>query len=245
MEPIGNGKDQSYSWIHMDVTLFEPSYLTDVFFTKEQNSIIGKSVVDFANELGFKDMCACSGGFTSNTSGNDTASGDRVDPKTLKTSEKGKAFIKDYEKFRANLYNDDAKERNCTIGYGHLVHSGTCNGSEPEEFKKGITEERALELFNNRLVEFEKAVQRDITVNLYQYEFDALVSLLFNTGSDFLNVGGANDGETKIKKNINNKEYEKGVEEFRDVTNNGLAGLVVRRNAEINIFKKNIYDSTH
>ena len=70
MEPIGNGKDESYSWIHMDVTLFETSYLADALFTKEQNSIIGKSILDLANELGFKDMCACSGGFTSNSTNN-------------------------------------------------------------------------------------------------------------------------------------------------------------------------------
>ncbi|MET3038358.1 glycosyl hydrolase 108 family protein [Chryseobacterium sp. NRRL B-14859] len=67
MEPIGMGKDESYSWIHVDVTLFEATYLADSFFTKEQNSIIGKSIVDLANELGLKDICACSGGFTSST----------------------------------------------------------------------------------------------------------------------------------------------------------------------------------
>ncbi|WP_390092550.1 lysozyme family protein [Flavobacterium columnare] len=44
-----------------------------------------------------------------------------------------------------------------------------------------------------------------MTVPLYQYEFDALISLLFNTGENFLNVGGANKGETKIKKYINKK----------------------------------------
>ncbi len=37
-----------------------------------------------------------------------------------------------------------------------------------------------------------------IKVNLYQHEFDFLVSLLYNTGTKFLNVGGANGGENKL-----------------------------------------------
>lgn len=62
LEPIGTGKDQSYSWIHMDVALFENSYLKDEYFTKEQNAVTGKSVVALANELGYKDVCSCMGG---------------------------------------------------------------------------------------------------------------------------------------------------------------------------------------
>jgi GH24 family phage-related lysozyme (muramidase) len=92
------------------------------------------------------------------------------------------------------------------------------------------------------LIGFEKAIQRDIKVNLYQYEFDALVSLVFNSESKFLNIYGANNGETKIKKNINNKNYEAGVDEMSDVTNHGLHGLVARRKSEINIFKNKIYE---
>ena len=115
----------------------------------------------------------------------------------------------------------------------------------PEEFKNGITESRALELFKERLVNFEKSIQRDIKVNLYQYEFDALVSLVFNTGESFLNIGGKGKGETQIKKKINNKEYEAGADEMADVTNGSTTGLVKRRKAEINMFKNNVYDSLH
>jgi hypothetical protein len=62
LEPIGTGKDESYSWIHMDVTKFN-DYLNDSFFVKSQNEIIGKNIAQLANELGFKDMCNCGGGF--------------------------------------------------------------------------------------------------------------------------------------------------------------------------------------
>lgn len=70
LEPIGTGKDQSYSWIHMDVALFETNYLKDNHFTKEQNLVIGKSVVTLANELGLKDLCNCMGGGLGSASNN-------------------------------------------------------------------------------------------------------------------------------------------------------------------------------
>lgn len=108
----------------------------------------------------------------------------RVDPKTLKTSTKGIQFIKNWEGFKSHAYNDS--KGYCTIGYGHLIEKKKCeNIVLSNEFKNGITEVRALELFNKQLPEFEKAVQRDVTVDLYQHEFDALVSLLFNCGENF------------------------------------------------------------
>lgn len=61
-----------------------------------------------------------------------------------KTSDRGIELIAEFEGFESNLYNDAADH--CTIGFGHLVHKGKCNGSEPDEFKKGITKQRAKEL---------------------------------------------------------------------------------------------------
>ncbi len=168
----------------------------------------------------------------------------RVNPKTLNTSKKGIQFIKYWESFKSEAYNDS--EDYCTIGYGHLIARDKCeNITLSEGFKNGITKEKATELFKDRLVDFENSIQRDISVDLHQYEFDALVSLAFNTGSNFLNTGGAGKGETQIKKKINNENYSEGADEMGDVTNNGTSGLVKRRKAEINIFKNNIYDSTH
>ena len=162
----------------------------------------------------------------------------------LKISNKGVAFIKEWEKFKSHAY-DDAKDY-CTIGYGHLIARKKCKDiTLPDEFKNGITRAKADELFKTRLTEFEKAVRRDITVPLHQYEYDALVSLLFNSGANFLNKGGAGGGETKIKKHINAGRYHDGADEMADVTSSGLAGLVKRRKAEINMFKNNIYDASH
>jgi len=44
LEPIGTGKDESYSWIHMDVVKFENKYKTDEFFVKEQSSVKGATL---------------------------------------------------------------------------------------------------------------------------------------------------------------------------------------------------------
>ena len=234
--------DGAVTYVHVDCRDFSIAYMDNKFFVKNQLDVKGKSIVQLAKDLGFSNTCACLKGSTGNHT---IKTGDRVDPKTLKTSEKGIQFIKDWETFKANLYDDDSEGHHCTIGYGHLVHRGRCDGSESEEFKKGISEARGVELFTQRLVEFEKSIQRDITANLYQHEFDALVSLVFNTGENFLNTGGIKKGETQIKKKINKKEYDAGADEMSDVTNNGLSGLVKRRKAEINIFKTNTYDSTH
>lgn len=169
---------------------------------------------------------------------------ERSEVSKLTTSAKGIEFIKEWEKFRSDAYNDS--EGYCTIGYGHLIAKDKCeNITLSDEFKNGITKEKATELFKKRLAEFEKAVQRDVTVPLHQYEFDALVSLLFNTGSNFFNVGGAGGGDTKIKKYINAKKYHEGADEMSDVTNGGVSGLVKRRAAEINMFKNNVYDASH
>lgn len=243
IEPIGMGKDQTYSWIHLDVREFDNEYLDDKYFVKSQEKISNGSVFQLALKLGLLNTCNCSSGGNNSDkkAKEDGEKGERVDPKKLKITNKGKQFIKDWEDFKPNLYNDDSKDHHCTIGYGHLVHLGPCNGSESQEFKNGITEKRALELFDLRIVQFEKAVQRDVTVPLYQHEFDALVSFLFNCGENFFVKKKA----PKLHKHLLNKEYDEAAEEFLDVTSGGLKGLVKRRKAENNIFLKNIYDSKH
>lgn len=62
LEPFGLGKDQSYSWVHMDVTKYN-DYLQDKFFVKEQSLIIGKKVIDIAKGLNLDKLCSCGGDF--------------------------------------------------------------------------------------------------------------------------------------------------------------------------------------
>lgn len=243
IEPIGIGEGFTNSWIHLDVREFDNEYLDDRYFVRTQEKVLNGSIVELAKKLGFLNTCLCNSvGNNSEAKPKEDAKNDkRIDPKKLKASSKVKLFIKGWEDFKPNLYNDDSEDRHCTIGYGHLVHLGPCNGSEPQEFKRGISKERALELFDLRIVDFEKAVQRDVTVPLYQYEFDALVSFLFNCGQNFFVLKKA----PKLHKNLLNKEYAAAAKEFLDVTSGGLGGLVKRRKAENNMFLNNIYDSKH
>ncbi|MDK1229606.1 lysozyme [Cronobacter turicensis] len=75
----------------------------------------------------------------------------------------------------------------CTIRYGHLIERKRCEDVIiPAQFQNGITEESAESLFNEDLIKYESAVKEAVTVKLYQNEFDALVSLLFNCGENFL-----------------------------------------------------------
>jgi GH24 family phage-related lysozyme (muramidase)/murein DD-endopeptidase MepM/ murein hydrolase activator NlpD len=158
----------------------------------------------------------------------------------LTLSAKGFDFIKSWEGYRKDAYNDS--EGFCTIGYGHLIAKMRCEQlSLPTEFKSGITLEKATQLLKQKVQEFEISLKRDIKVPLYQYEFDALMSLIYNTGPNFLSKGGQGRGETQILKKINNKDYAGGAQEFSDVTNGGVSGLVQRRKAEMDIFLLNKY----
>ncbi len=104
-------------------------------------------------------------------------------PRNMRASQSMIDQIKRTEGLRLHLYDNDGAG-NTTIGYGHLVHLGRINGSEPEEFKNGITGARADDLFREDLGKAEKPINDLVGVPLTQHQFDALVSLVFNIGSD-------------------------------------------------------------
>jgi len=162
--------------------------------------------------------------------------GSRIDINQLQVSDEGKEFIKGWESFESKPYNDS--EGYCTIGYGHLIARRKCEDIVlSDEFKEGITRTRADELFEERLPTYVNELKNSVTVNLYQYEFDALVSLLFNLGS--LRKAPI------LKSKLNSGDYAGAAQEFLDITNGGTAGLVTRRRKEWDLFNNNIYDSSH
>ncbi len=163
----------------------------------------------------------------------------RIDVNLLNVSDKGKAFIKEWEGFYADAYNDS--EGYCTIGYGHLIEKKKCEDiTLPEEFKNGITKQKANELFESRITNYVAGLKNSVTVKLHQYEFDALVSLLFNIGAS-----GLDKKAPSLKKKLNNSDYKGAATEFLDITNGGTSGLVKRRKSENNLFLNNIYDASH
>jgi lysozyme len=96
-------------------------------------------------------------------------------------SHAGAAFIGRFEGYRGGLYNDPAGH--CTIGFGHLVHFGPCDGHEPPSYRQGLTREEALVLLRSDAATRSAAVRHLVTVPLAQHEHDALVSFVFNVGA--------------------------------------------------------------
>jgi len=150
-------------------------------------------------------------------------------------SDAGLKFIADHEGLRLNLYNDPAGH--ATIGIGHLVHLGPINGSEPSDFKDGITEQQAYDLLKSDVASAIKAVKDLITVPLNQQQFDALVSFTFNLGRGSLK-------SSDLRTRLNRGEYSAVPYELSRWVNGGgkkLPGLVKRRSDEGQLFQNGVY----
>jgi lysozyme len=168
-----------------------------------------------------------------------TAGGSRGDAGKgrRRLSKKGAAFIAHFEGFTPNLYNDPVGH--CTIGCGHLVHHGPINGSEPAEFKRGITRERALELLQRDASTAADEIARSVKVQLSQQQVDALISFAFNVGN------GAFRDSTLLKL-LNQGDYHSVPAQLDRWTKAGgrsLPGLVRRRTAEGRLFRDGTYVS--
>ena len=150
-------------------------------------------------------------------------------------SDAGVAFVAGFEGFRGELYDDAAGH--CTIGFGHLVHHGPRDGTEPAEFRRGISRERGLELLRADARQAAAAVERLVRVPLSQEQFDALVSFAFNVGT------GALEGSTLLQE-LNAGRYDAvPTQLLRWVKAGGrtLEGLVRRRRAEGRLFGQGAY----
>ncbi|MGB3641922.1 MAG: glycoside hydrolase family protein [Rivularia sp. (in: cyanobacteria)] len=149
-----------------------------------------------------------------------------------KISNNGLKFIAEHEGMILNLYNDPANH--ATIGVGHLVHHGPINGSESEEFKNGITKERAMEILQSDVIIAENTVNNLVKVPLNQNQFDALVSFVFN-------IGETQFSSSTLLAKLNNGNYNAVPSELnRWVHGDGkkLPGLINRRRDEGNLFHK-------
>lgn len=136
-----------------------------------------------------------------------------------RTSQAGIDLIKCFEGLRLESYYCAANV--LTIGYGHT--SDVFEGQT-------ITEEDAEELLRNDLMWFEQEVVKLINVSLNQNEFDAIVSFTFNVGS-----GALRDSTFRRRINSGERKALCFQEEFPRWTNGGLAGLVRRRAAEVEL----------
>ncbi|HPH62967.1 MAG TPA: PAAR-like protein [Paludibacteraceae bacterium] len=246
----GDAKDPSKAntWVHFDVRELNDEYQTDDFYIKDKNSLCPKKLVDMAKELGLDLVCNCMSTKPEHcqqiadlavldNDGRKPISDYHVsDNKSLIE------FIKSYESFSKDLYDDS--EGHATIGYGNKLSNKSVKNltaAEKKEFSKHGEKKVAEEDFQKHLKLSEEGVKKSIKADLHMREFEALVSLCYNCGPNFLDKGGANKGNTQIKMNINAGKYDEGAEEMRNVTNHNTPGLVIRRGNEITLFMTGVY----
>lgn len=144
---------------------------------------------------------------------------------TKKTGASGKSLIKEFEGFRAVAYLCPAGV--ATIGYGTTRIRG-----KAVKLSMKITTEEADLFLEEDLKSFEDAVNQNVTVELTQNQFDALVCFVYN-------VGAANFKKSTLLKKINANKLIEASEEFLKWNKAGgktLAGLTRRREAEKKLF---------
>ena len=140
----------------------------------------------------------------------------------MKIGEKGLDLIKKFEGLKMSAYWCPGKV--LTIGYGHT-------GKDVFQGQR-ITVQQAEDLLKKDVERFEKAVNKLVTVELSQNQFDALVSFTYNLGEGSLQ-------KSTLLKVLNLGEYSKAAGQFEHwCFSNGkeLKGLVARRDAEEQLF---------
>ena len=147
-------------------------------------------------------------------------------PESMSVSNKGVDLICEFEGEQLIAYDDGVGV--WTIGFGTIKYP---NGVR---VKKGdtCTLEQAKDYMRHDLIEFEHTVNSSVKVPLNQNQFDALVSLAYNIGSN------AFKSSTLVKK-LNTGDYQGAADQFDVWVNGGgkrIQGLVNRRDREKLLF---------
>lgn len=143
------------------------------------------------------------------------------------------------EKKVMKYYDDGGKpgRGNCTWGIGTKAHNGPCTKAE---LARVVTDADIEREFLSRLRVAERGVEQNVNVELTQAQFDALVSLTYNTGVrgaqpvyDILNQGNFDRAADYIATMTTARQKRKG--NYVQVT---LRGLVTRRLEESAPFRQ-------
>ena len=137
-----------------------------------------------------------------------------------KISQLGLDLITHFEGCKLYTYICPAGKKTCCVG-----HTG------PEvEMGQTYTQSECDALLAADVKRFEEAVQVLINVPIDQCEFDSLTSFAFNVGE-----GALQDSTLRRRLNAGEPKAKVFSEELPRWTNNGLAGLVRRRDAEVRL----------
>src|SRR6266702_983824 len=106
----------------------------------------------------------------------------------MKTSALGLELIKKNESVKREMYHDQVGLP--TIGVGHLLTKSELSsgkirlGGVPIRWSKGLTDVETSAILSTDVSQVEFVVGHFVGVPLIQCEFDALVSFVFNIGSE-------------------------------------------------------------
>jgi GH24 family phage-related lysozyme (muramidase) len=136
------------------------------------------------------------------------------------------------EKAVYRYYNDMGKNKgHCTWGAGILAHKGVCTA---EELKLKVGAKMVDQEFERRVADAERIVRRNTTRAVNQDQFDALVSLTYNSGPrgardtfEFVNKGDFPGAAKNISSMIKVRVIEKGKKKYVVAP-----GLIRRREEE-------------
>ncbi len=144
--------------------------------------------------------------------------------------DKGLDLTKFMEGFRSLPYHDVAHF--CTIGYGHLIKQARCNGTEPAEFRNGISEPRGSEILVGDMEQAQIAVLTKTKVPLSEGQYAALCDFVYN-------VGTGNFAKSSLLTAVNKQQFDRVPAQFRrwsKATGRVIKGLKVRNEERIKLF---------
>jgi lysozyme len=147
------------------------------------------------------------------------------------TGHYGIALIKEFEGFRKAPYKDPAGVM--TIGHG------TTRGRDNKPITinhPDITREQAEKFLIRDVTDAERAVREHVSIPLCSFQFDALVSFVYN-------LGEGNFQKSTLLRMLNAGNLETASKEFHKwIYANGkiMPGLIRRRSAEADLFNHDI-----
>lgn len=144
--------------------------------------------------------------------------------------DRGIRLTKGEEGFRGHLYNDAAHY--CTIAYGHLIKKASCDGSEPGDFRRGISEPVGAELLAADMVKVRQAVSVLVKVNLSDAKYAALCDFVYN-------VGPANFKTSTLLLVVNESDESRvpiELRRWRLANGKEYGALITRREREIKLY---------